>query len=60
MFGLMAYPAQGIYKSAKSAQKSPVMKAVLTGRTASMEQNGPGSRSFDGRVISLFGELVGK
>lgn len=38
MFGLLAYPAQGIYKSARAAHSSPAMKAVESGRKAALEQ----------------------
>ncbi|KAF9730998.1 hypothetical protein PMIN03_007952 [Paraphaeosphaeria minitans] len=38
MFGLLAYPAQGVYKSIKSLKKSPVTDAVRAGKLANYER----------------------
>ncbi|KAH6874369.1 hypothetical protein B0T10DRAFT_498827, partial [Thelonectria olida] len=37
MFGLLAYPAQGVYKSIKSSRSSSVNRAILDGRMAAFE-----------------------
>jgi sterol 3beta-glucosyltransferase len=55
MFGVMAYPAQGIYKSLKSLQQSKVEQVVASGRTAMMVE---GMRGLSGvesaQIISQF------
>ncbi|KAM0703866.1 hypothetical protein Q7P35_008871 [Cladosporium inversicolor] len=55
MFGVMAYPAQGIYKSVKSLQQSKVEQIVASGRTAMMVE---GMRGLGGvesaQIISQF------
>ena len=55
MFGVMAYPAQCIYKSLKSLQQSKVEQVVASGRTAMMVE---GMRGLSGvesaQIISQF------
>jgi hypothetical protein len=38
MFGLVAYPAQGIYKSMKSCRKHTITDTVRAGKIASLER----------------------
>ncbi|KAM0583636.1 hypothetical protein ACHAQF_008401 [Verticillium nonalfalfae] len=59
MFGLMAYPAQGVYKSMKGAQKNTVAKAVERGRSEMLSELSKGG-SGDFRVVGLFENMVGK
>lgn len=58
MFGLFAYPAQGVYKSIKGAQKSHGVKAAETGRTQMMaEREQP--MAFQQTVVDGFQEMSG-
>ncbi|PVI03303.1 glycosyltransferase family 1 protein [Periconia macrospinosa] len=45
MFGLVAYPAQGIYKSMKTLRKSTVESTVRSGKLASLERCNPSLRA---------------
>lgn len=48
MFGLLAYPAEGIYKSIKAATSGVVKKAIEKGRAAPLE-----SAKVDGFEVSM-------
>lgn len=55
MFGVMAYPAQGIYKSLKSLQQSKVEQVVASGRTAMMVEGMRGLSAVESaQIISQF------
>lgn len=56
-FGLMAYPAQGIYKSARSLSKTAVEQAVILGRTAMLEESFGASGVEPKQVIERFCSL---
>lgn len=63
MFGLLAYPAQGIYKSIKSSQGGGVERAIKIGRGEELrrreDSGGPAHASYR-QVVSRFRELRGK
>jgi hypothetical protein len=42
MFGVIAYPALGIFKSAKSLYRTTVERTVTSGRTAMMVEDSHG------------------
>lgn len=59
MFGLLAYPAQGIYKSAKGHKRGKVRKAVEAGRKQSLGMTH--DQQLQGRneeVVRRFHELI--
>lgn len=58
MFGVMAYPAQGIYKSVKSLQRSNVEQIVTSGRTSMMAEDSRVPNGIDpAQVISRFNDI---
>ncbi|RGP74453.1 hypothetical protein FLONG3_6012 [Fusarium longipes] len=58
MFGLLAYPAQGIYKSAKSQQRRKVKRSLENGRTATMHSTQYfSSQDSHEQVLRRFEEL---
>lgn len=58
MFGLFAYPAQGVYKSAKAAlHGSAVTKAVERGREQALNQK-KGGRPVDEGIVGRLEELL--
>jgi hypothetical protein len=59
MFGLVAYPAQGVYKSVKGSKKDPVAKAVEKGRTDSLGEVAKGMPGSE-RVVGMFETMIGK
>lgn len=59
MFGVLAYPAQGIYKSAKALQRSPVEQMMASGRTAMMAEDArKANDSEPAQLISRFHEIT--
>ncbi|KAF5712393.1 sterol glucosyltransferase [Fusarium mundagurra] len=60
MFGLLAYPAQGVYKSVQSMKTNKARDAVAAGRVESLSDAEQGSMQPDaGQVIRRFQELTG-
>ncbi|KAH7134102.1 hypothetical protein EDB81DRAFT_694216 [Dactylonectria macrodidyma] len=61
MFGLLAYPAQGAYKSVKSLKRSNVKDAIKSGRIACLEVDSINTTHDDSQlVVSNFARLVGQ
>lgn len=58
MFGLLAYPAQGIYKSAKTYQRSNVERAMESGRAETLKVTQYSSpQGQNEQVVRRFQEL---
>ncbi|KAG8675942.1 hypothetical protein FPOAC1_001937 [Fusarium poae] len=58
MFGLLAYPAQGIYKSVKSQQRSNVRRSMEQGRTETLKTSQHiSSQGQHEQVVRRFQEL---
>lgn len=63
MFGLLAYPAQGIYKSIKSSQGGGVERAVRIGRGEELRRQESSGGRVDvpsRQVVTRFRELRAK
>ncbi|ENH64141.1 Sterol 3-beta-glucosyltransferase [Fusarium oxysporum f. sp. cubense race 1] len=59
MFGLLAYPAQGVYKSVKSMKANKARELVAAGRVESLSDGQAGSMQPDaGQVVRRFQELT--
>ena len=59
MFGVMAYPAQGIYKSVKALSHATVQQIIKSGRTAMMaEETRQLDRVEHDQAISRFRDIV--
>lgn len=59
-FGLLAYPAQGIYKSIQSMKTNKARDAVTAGRVESLSDGEQGAASPDApQVVERFQELIG-
>lgn len=58
MFGILAYPAQGIYKSVKAMHRSSVEQTIASGRMEMLteDRNGPNNMQPK-QVISAFRNL---
>ncbi|KAF4950018.1 hypothetical protein FGADI_8464 [Fusarium gaditjirri] len=60
-FGLLAYPAQGIYKSIQSMKTNKAREAVTAGRVASLSDGEQRSMEMDApQVVKRFHELIGE
>ncbi|KAJ4050970.1 hypothetical protein NW756_003883 [Fusarium oxysporum] len=59
MFGLLAYPAQGVYKSVKSMKTNKARELVAAGRVESLSDGQAGSMQPDaGQVVRRFQKLT--
>jgi hypothetical protein len=61
MFGLLAYPAQGAYKSAQAAMNQTAKKDIEKGRVSLLESTSSQGQDGDSRrVVQDFASLTGK
>lgn len=62
MFGVVGYPAQGLYKSVQSLRSKPAMKAIKHGRAAQLEmakgRETSGQDNMDLYAVQAFGRYV--
>lgn len=59
MFGLLAYPAQGVYESVKGLKRNRTQELVQAGRLDSMNENQNRSANHEAeQVFHKFWELV--
>jgi hypothetical protein len=61
MFGILAYPAQGIYKSAKAMHRSSVEQTMASGRMEMLAEDHNGHNNVQPKqVIGAFRDLSQK
>ncbi|KKA30686.1 hypothetical protein TD95_004632 [Thielaviopsis punctulata] len=61
MFGLLAYPSQGVYQSVKSMRQSSLRHSIEAGRAALLRaDSGHGKGNDPRQVLAKFNQLIGK